>query len=251
MTSTKNARLASPAGVNSSTGPRWAISLTSLLPRPRRAARRARRTAARTAAARAWRPPWPRGPATPRAPRRARSAATTVAPSASSTTRSPGRISWPPTTTGTSSSPTASFVAPRERTQRAHTGRPIAPSSSLSRTAASTSTAAAPRTCACVASRSPIRATGAGSGIDKTSTSPGCSAAIAAWTIRLSSWPQRAIRAGPQAREPGTSCRSSTSTSPCRPDGLVDRRGPQPGELGGDAHSSSTTCGTTRWNDSP
>ena len=47
-------------------------------------------------------------------------------------------------------------------------------SSSTSRTAASTSIAAAPRTLAWVASSSPSRATGAGSGIVSTSTSPGC-----------------------------------------------------------------------------
>ena len=37
-----------------------------------------------------------------------------------------------------------------------------------------------------------------------TSTSPGRASAIAACTIRLSSWPQRTVRAGPAAREPGT-----------------------------------------------
>ena len=107
-----------------------------------------------------------------------------------------------------------SLVAPRLRTQRAHTG---SGSSSLSRIAASTSTAAASRTAAWVASRSPSNATGAGSGIVSTSTSPGWTEPMTACTIRLSSWPQRAIRAGPHARAPGGNCRNSASTSPWRP----------------------------------
>ena len=43
-----------------------------------------------------------------------------------------------------------------------------------------------------------------GSGIVSTRTSPGSIAAITACTIRLSSCPQRTVRAGPAAREPGT-----------------------------------------------
>ena len=63
----------------------------------------------------------------------------------------------------------------------------------------------------------PRSATGAGSGIVSTSTSPGSSSAIAACTIRLSSWPQRTVRAGPATREPGTTWIRSTSTRPRRP----------------------------------
>ena len=69
---------------------------------------------------------------------------------------SPGAISWPPTVTVSSIAPTISFVAPRMRTKRVQIGSPISTSSSTSRTPPSISTAAAPCTLNCVASRSPI-----------------------------------------------------------------------------------------------
>ena len=72
-------------------------------------------------------------------------------------------------------------------------------------------------TAACVARSSPTRATGAGSGIVRTTTSPGSISAITACAVKLSSWPQRTVRAGPAAREPATTCTSSWSTSPTRP----------------------------------
>ena len=57
-----------------------------------------------------------------------------------------------------------------------------------------------PATFACVASSSPTSATGLGSGIVRTTTSPGTASATAAWTIRLSSLPQRTVRAGGRTR---------------------------------------------------
>jgi hypothetical protein len=56
-----------------------------------------------------------------------------------------------------------------------------------------------------------------GSGIVSTSTSPASSCAIAAWTMRLSSCPQRTVRAGPAARDPATIWMKSASTHPRRP----------------------------------
>src|SRR4051794_5237607 len=147
-----------------------------------------------------------------------RSAAITATPSVTRMTTSPGLIVAPPTSTGTSSSPAVFLTAPWMRTQRAQVGGPSAASSSTSRTEASTSTAAAPRARACVASSPPNTAYGPGSGIVSTSTSPGCSDAIAAWTMRLSPFAHRTVRAGPAAREPGTIwCRSRSTNSPRPP----------------------------------
>ena len=125
---------------------------------------------------------------------------------------SPWLIVAPPTVTGSPIEPGTSLPAPLMRTQRAQIGRPSSASSSTSRTDASTRIAAAPWALAWVASRSPTSATGRGSGIVRTSTSPGCTAAIAAWTIRLSSWPQRTVRAGPATRVPGSTWIRSAST---------------------------------------
>ena len=106
---------------------------------------------------------------------------------------------------------------------------------------------AAPR--ACVASSSPTRATGAGSGIVSTSTSPGSASAIAACTIRLSPWPQRTVRAGPAAREPGMIWTSGRSTTALRAAASCTVAEPRRASSRiGLAHSSSTTCGVTRWN---
>ena len=58
---------------------------------------------------------------------------------------------------------------------------------------------------------------GAGSGIVSTSTSPGSASATAACTMRLSSWPQRTVRAGPAAREPGRIWINGRSTTGARP----------------------------------
>ena len=148
----------------------------------------------------------------------ARARSTTTTPSASSTTGSPGLIVAPPTSTGSSSAPVSDLPAPRTRIQRAHTGSPAraAPRRRARRRPPAAPTA--PRSRAWVASRSPISATGSGSGIVSTSTSPGSARAIAACTIRLSPCPQRTVRAGPHAREPGISCSRSRSTSPRRPD---------------------------------
>jgi hypothetical protein len=96
------------------------------------------------------------------------------------------------------------FPAPAIRTHRAHTGRPRLANSSTSRTAPSTSSAATPWVRAWMARSSPTNATGRASGIVSTSTSPGRACAIAAWTIRLSCWPQRTGLAGPAARPPAT-----------------------------------------------
>ena len=142
---------------------------------------------------------------------------TTTAPSASRTTMSPWRTVAPPAVTGSPIAPGMRFSAPRTRTQRAQIGSPSSRSSSRSRTAASTSSAATPRAFACVASSSPTSATGADSGIVSTSTSPGHASATAACTMRLSSWPQRTVRAGPAAREPGTTWTRGTSTTGDRP----------------------------------
>ena len=117
--STKNARLASKRGVKISTGPRCASSDTGV------PVRRGARTARRPGAARACAASLASRASEASSTSSARAGSTTVTPSASSTTRSPGRISHPPTTTGTSSSPGMSFVAPRERIQRAHTGTAI------------------------------------------------------------------------------------------------------------------------------
>jgi hypothetical protein len=144
--------------------------------------------------------------------REQRAGSTTAMPSPSSTRMSPGRIVAPPTTTGTSSSPTTFFAGPFGRTHRAQIGRPSSTSSSTSRIAPSTRIAAAPRTFACVASRSPISVCGRASGMVRTSTSPGWSPAIAACTMRLSCWPQTTVRAGPAARLPGTTRMKSAST---------------------------------------
>ena len=84
-----------------------------------------------------------------------------------------------------------------------------------------------------------MSATGKGSGMVRTSTSPGRACAIAAWTIRLSPCPHSTGRAGPAAREPGTIRCSVEVDQPLAARGLVDGRGPEPRELR--AHSSATT----------
>ena len=160
----------------------------------------------------------PRARARPSSTSSTRSAATTAAPSASSTTRSPAAIRAPPTVDRHVDR--AGDVL--GRAADADPARPdrAGPSRRAPRRRARRRRRAAPRrrcACAWVASRSPTSATGAGSGIVSTSTSPGCSVAIAAWTIRLSSWPQRTVRAGPAAREPGTIRCRSRSTRPSRP----------------------------------
>ena len=98
---------------------------------------------------------------------------------------------------------------------------------------ASTSTAAAPRTCAWVASRSPSSATGAGSGIASTSTSPGCSArhhgvdhqVVVLPAARDPRRPARP-RAGHELPELGVDQALAAR-------GLVDGRRAEAGELGG------------------
>ena len=112
---------------------------------------------------------------------------------------------------------------------------PSSASSSMSRTDASISSAAAPWAWAWVASRSPTSATGRGSGIVSTSTSPGCTSAIAACTIRLSSWPQRTVRAGPATREPGTTWIRSSVDVAAAAAGLVDGGRAERGQLADDA----------------
>ena len=73
--------------------------------------------------------------------------------------------------------------------------------------------------------------------------------ATAAWTIRLSSWPQRTVRAGPAAREPGHDLDQRHVDDLRAPGRLVDGRRPEPRELGEHVrHSALTTCGVTRWN---
>ena len=131
--------------------------------------------------------------------------------------RRPGGSSRLRPRTGSPIVPGTVFPAPQTRTKRAQIGSPTSRSSSTSRTAASTRIAATPRPFACVASRSPTSATGAGSGIVSTSTSPGSASATAACTMRLSSWPQRTVRAGPATREPGRIWINGTSTTGARP----------------------------------
>ena len=126
-------------------------------------------------------------------------------------------VAPPVDSTGSPIEPGTFLSAQRTRTWRAQTGRPSSFSSSTSRTAASTSSAATPRPLAWVARRSPTSATGLGSGMVSTSTSPGSASATPAWTIRLSSWPQRTVRAGPAAREPGITWTRSASTTCERP----------------------------------
>ncbi len=147
----------------------------------------------------------------------ARAAAMATAPSASRSTRSPGAMIAPPTVTGALIAPTLVLVAPLTRIQRVQTGKPSARISSVSRTAASTRMPATWRNSACVASSSPISATGSGSGIVKTRTSPGWTCSSTACTIKLSPWPQRTVRAGPTTLLPGMSCTRGISMSPVRP----------------------------------
>ena len=81
-----------------------------------------------------------------------------------------------------------------------------------------------------------------------TSTSPGCAAAITAWTIRLSSWPQSTVRAGPATREPGIDLDQVEVDHARAGPRLVDRRGAEPRQLVVAARSQlATTCGITRW----
>ena len=70
---------------------------------------------------------------------------------------------------------------------------------------------------ACVASNSPTNATGAGSALVSTRTSPGRACATSACTIVLSPGAQSAVRAGPATRDPGTTRVSGRSTIPVRP----------------------------------
>ena len=238
------------AGVNSSTGPRCASSL--MRPRRRRAARRARRRARPPGASRAW-----RASLASRAQRRLEHLLGALGGDHGGAVGvEHDEVAGPDLRAADDARARrarrrSSLVAPRERIQRAHTGRPISASSSLSRTAASTRTAAAPRTCAWVASRSPSSATGAGSGIVSTSTSPGCSArhhGVDHQVVVL-----------PAARDPRrpAGARAGDDLAAARrrpgPGGRTPRRRSRrrAGRARGDAHSSSTTCGRTRMNDSP
>ena len=182
------------------------------------------------------------------APRRRARSASAIAPSQSITTRSPGRISAPPMTTGTSSSPTSPFVAPCARTNRAQIGRPISTSSSRSRTAPSTRIPATPRACACVTSSSPTSATGTGSSLVSTSTSPGLACATTACTIVLSPVAQtRDARRTCDARA-GHDL-GQREVDDAGPAGrLVHGRDAEPREVGVVGHSASTTTGISRWN---
>ena len=72
---------------------------------------------------------------------------------------------------------------------------------------------------------------------------------MAAWTIRLSSCPQRTVRAGPAAREPGSDLDQIEVDDRGSSRRLVDRRRPERRKLAVDvAHRALTTCGVTRWN---
>ncbi len=239
---TRSAAIRPPASPRPST----ATSITLL--RPARAAPAGRRTARPRRSAAASRLPAAPARARGEAPPAMRSAGSAIAPSQSMTTRSPGRIAAPPTTTGTSSRPTSPFVAPCARTKRAQIGRPTAASSSRSRTAASTSSPATPRACACVASNSPTNAYGAGAGLVSTRTSPARACAINACTIVLSCGAQTAIRAGPATREPGTTCVSGTSTIPTRPAASCTVATPSRANARVVGHRASATTGISRWN---
>ena len=199
-------------------------------PRPR-AARRGRTRARRRRASPASPARAPRARARPRAPASARSRATTTTPSASSTIASPGRITAPPTSTGSSSSPATALFGPRTRTQRAHTGSSSSRSSSTSRTAASTRIAAAPRRTACVAEQLAHQRDRLRLGIVSTSTSPGSDALhrrVHHQVVALAA-AHRARRAG-RARA-GDHLVQVEVDQPVRPAGLVDGGRPEPGEL--------------------
>ena len=178
-----------------------------------------------------------------------RSRATTTAPSASSTTASPGadrraadldrlvERARPP-----------SWSAPLTRTQRAQTGTPSSRRSSMSRTAASTSSAATPRALACVASSSPISATGAGSGIVSTSTSPGWARVhrgVDHQVVALAAAHGARRPGGARARDHAVEVQVDQSLAAGR---LVDGRAAQGGELVASLTARVSTCGSTRMN---
>ena len=148
-----------------------------------------------------------------------RSRSTTTAPSASSTTASPGRIVAPPTSTGSSSAPTSVFVGAlhadparpdrhaelaqlldvahrgvHEQRRRRRAPSPASPAARRSAPPARAPAWSAParrRAAPCPSPRGPS----------------GCRPA-----------PQRTVRAGPAAREPGISWWRSRSIRPSRPE---------------------------------
>ena len=200
----------------------------------------------------------------PRAPPRRAPAATTTAPSASSTTTSPCRIVAPPTSTG------SPIVARRLLVGAAH-AHPARPDRQAELAqlldVAHGRVDEQRRHAAALRLRgeqvADERRPAAARGIVSTSTSPGSASATAACTIRLSSWPQRTVRAGPADPEPGTIWISEVDTveQPLRPVAsaqLVEAAGRRTPEHRSPAracvasrlvsHSASTTCGVTRWN---
>ena len=199
-----------------------------------------------------------------RAPRRAppstRSRSTTTAPSASSTTTSPWRIVAPPTSTG-------SPIAPGRSSPHRGRGRSAPRSAGRARAARRRrapprrrAARATPRPFACVASSSPTSATGAGSGIVSTSTSPGSrlrDGRVHHEVVALAAV-NGARRAGGAGARHDLDQRHVDDR---RPSGrLVDvalplvawpasRSGAGPAPRTMTAHTDAlTTCGVTRWN---
>ena len=125
----------------------------------------------------------------------------------------------------------ASPLRSRARTAPRSATRPLG-ASSRSRTAASTSSAATPATFACVASSSPTSATGLGSGIVTTSTSPGSASATRRvdHQVVVLAAAHGSRRAGRTRARHDLDQRHVDHLS--APGGLVHRRGAQPSELG-------------------
>ena len=219
--------------------------------RSRRAAadRRGRTRARRPRASRASRARAPRARGPPSAPRRPAPARRRPRRPRRARRRRPDGSSRPPTSTGSPIDAGTRFSAPLH----ANVARPdrqpeLAELLDVAHRGVHEQRGDA-ATFACVASSSPTSATGPGSGIVSTSTSPGSASATAAWTMRLSSWPQRTVRAGPAAREPGTTWISGTSTTERAPAASCTVAVPSRASSREHVrHSALTTCGVTRWN---
>ncbi len=162
--------------------------------------------------------------------------------------QSPGPIPTPPTTTGASSSPTSLLGRPL----RPHEPRPDRqPDRAARRGRARRRRPGSPRrpgTCACVASRSPTSATGAGSALVSTSTSPGSRARRPRAPSGCRRRAQSAVRARPATPRAGHDLDQREVDEPGPPGGLVDRGNAEPCELREPRHSASTTSGISRWN---
>src|SRR3712207_7207444 len=76
---------------------------------------------------------------------------TTITPSSSATTTSPGCTVWPPSTTGTFTAPAVALTEPCALTARDQAGKPISCSSATSRTPLPSTTPRTPRWASAVA----------------------------------------------------------------------------------------------------